>query len=64
MTYFMAVMGRRKRAVAQGWNAINKQRDEETKRKEEEFKEKHGKEVSFDEHEERVKKLKEIGLIK
>ena len=25
----MAIMGRKKRAVAAGWNAVNKQRDEE-----------------------------------
>ena len=28
----MAVRGRRKKAVAQGWNAVNKQRDEDSKK--------------------------------
>jgi len=55
----MAVMGRRKKAVAQRWNAINKQREEENQpqqTKEET--------ISKEEHEERLNKLKELGLIK
>lgn len=54
-------MGRKKRAVAQGWNAINKQRDEEAKKTQQESK---STEVSKEEHEARIKKLKELGLIK
>jgi len=57
----MAIMGRKKKAVAAGWNAINKQRNDKSKsltEKEEK------KEVSPEEHEERLKKLREIGLIK
>lgn len=34
-------MGRKKRAIGQAWNAINKQRDEESKKQQAEFKEKH-----------------------
>lgn len=56
----MAVMGRRKKAVAQRWNAINKQR-EETNQSQEIKKEKS---ISEEEHEERIKKLREIGLIR
>ncbi len=57
----MAVLGRRKRAIAQGWNAINKQREEVVEKL------KNGKEekkISQKEHEERLKKLREIGLLK
>lgn len=54
-------MGRRKRAVALSWNVINKQRDEENKKlKEVERKE----EVKKEDHEERLKLLKDIGLVK
>lgn len=56
----MAVMGRRKKAVAQRWNAINKQRDEANKSQEN----KEEQAVSKEDHEERVKKLRELGLIK
>ena len=58
----MAVMGRKKRAVAQGWNAINKQRDQESKKitKQSEKKD----EVTKEEHESRIKMLKELGLVK
>lgn len=51
-------MSRKKKAVAQGWNAINKQREKEGQS--EEVK----KEVTEEEHEERIKKLRELGLIK
>lgn len=56
----MAVMGRKKKAVAQGWNAINKQRDKENKPKESNKE----KSISKEEHEERIKLLKQLGLIK
>ena len=58
----MAVMGRKKRAVAQGWNAINKQRDEEAKKSKEETEKKE--EVTEEDHKERLKLLKELGLVK
>ena len=52
-------MGRKKKAVAQGWNAINKQRAD--KHKPNEPKEE---KVTPEEHEARLKLLKELGLIK
>lgn len=55
----MAVMSRKKKAVAQGWNAINKQREEVNKPKEFEREP-----ISKEEHEERIKLLKKLGLIK
>jgi len=55
----MAIMGRKKRATAQGWGAIDEQRKEANKNKELEKKE-----VTEEEHEERIKKLREIGLLK
>jgi len=55
----MAVMGRKKKAVAQSWNAINKQREKANKSEEQEKKE-----ISPEEHEKRVEVLKRIGLIK
>ncbi len=58
----MAVMGRQKKAVAQRWNAINKQRDEEGKKSREETEKKE--EVTEEDHKERLKLLKEIGLVK
>ena len=54
----MAVMSRKKKAIAQGWNAINKQRDKTDQQIETK------KEVTKEEHEERIKKLRELGLIK
>lgn len=57
----MAVMGRRKKAVAQGWNAINKQRDEKTKKLRETDKKE---EVTEEDHKERLKLLKDLGLVK
>ncbi len=51
-------MSRRKKAVAQGWNAINEQRDKANSQSE--IKQ----EISNEEHEERLKKLKELGFIK
>ncbi len=60
----MAIMSRGKKAVAQGWNAVNKQRDEQTKKGSEEFKENSKKEITEEEHEKRLEKLKEIGLLK
>ena len=56
----MAVMGRRKKAVAQRWNAINKQREEVNQPKDA----KEEKDISKEEHEERIRKLRELGLIK
>lgn len=58
----MAVMGRRKKAVAQGWNAINKQRDEEAKKSKEEIEREE--KVTEEDHKERLKLLKELGLVK
>lgn len=58
----MAVMGRKKRAVAQGWNAINKQRDQESNKIAEQSEKKE--EVTKEEHEARIKMLKELGLVK
>jgi len=52
-------MSRGKKAVAQGWNATNKQRD-----KEREIKNQEKKEIDKEEHEKRIKALKKIGLIK
>jgi hypothetical protein len=57
----MAVMSRKKRAVAQGWNAINKQRDEASKTPE---KEETTQKVSEEEHQKRLKILKDLGLVK
>jgi hypothetical protein len=57
----MAVMSRKKRAVAQGWEATNKQRDEEARKSQTEEKKK---ELTPEEHEARIKLLKELGLIK
>jgi len=57
----MAIMGRKKRAVAQGWNATNQQRDEETKKSQTETKKE---ELTPEEHEARIKMLKELGLVK
>lgn len=58
----MATMGRKKKAIAAGWNAINKQRDDESKKAREESEKKE--EVSSEEHEARIKMLKELGLVK
>ena len=55
-------MGRKKRAVAQGWNAINKQRDQESNKIVEQSAKKE--EVTKEEHEARIKMLKELGLVK
>ena len=54
----MAIMGRKKKALGQKWNVINKARKEEFKGKEKE------KKISKEEHQERVKRLKEAGIIK
>ena len=56
----MAVMSRRKKAVANTWDAKNKQRTEFHKSHE---KKEDGK-VSKEDHEERLKLLKELGLVK
>lgn len=57
-------MGRKKRAVAQRWNAINQQRDESNTEQQEEFEKKNKSEVTPEEHEKRLKALKDLGLIK
>lgn len=59
--YNMAVMSRRKQAVAQGWEAINRQRDEQNKQNEKEPKKK---EITEEEHKARLEKLRALGLIK
>ena len=56
----MAVMGRKKKAVAAGWNAINKQRDEESKKLQEKAK----KEDTPEERAEKERILREAGLLK
>ena len=58
----MAIMGRKKKAVARGWEVINKQRAEESRRVQEATKK--DEKITAKEHETRVKILKEIGLIK
>ena len=58
----MAVMGRRKKAVAQGWNAVNKQRDEDSKKSKEKIEKEER--VTEEDHKERLKLLKELGLVK
>ena len=60
----MAVMGRTKRAVAQGWNAKNKKRDQESKKTIEQPENKDKEKVTKEEHEARIKMLKELGLVK
>jgi hypothetical protein len=57
----MAIMGRKKKAVARGWEAINKQRDEESKKLKTESEKKE--EVTPEEHEKRLKLLKDLGLV-
>ena len=53
-------MSRRKKANARGWDAINKQREEESKPKEIKKKE----EINEEEHQKKMNMLKEIGLLK
>lgn len=55
----MAVMSRRKRAVAQNWGAIDKQREETNK-----MKDMPSQEISEEEHEKRMKMLRALGLLK
>jgi hypothetical protein len=55
----MAIMSRKKRAIAQGWDAVNKQREEEAKAKEKKSK----KEVSEEEHKKKLEMLKRLGLV-
>ena len=45
-------------------NAINKQREEQTKKEQQEFREEHKKEVDEEEHIKRVTLLKQIGILK
>lgn len=56
----MAVMSRKKRAIAQNWDAIDKKREEANKPINDEV----DKKISLEEHDKRVKYLKELGLIK
>ena len=58
----MAVMGRKKKAIGQAWNAVNKQRDEESRKLKESTKK--DEKVSEEEHQERIKLLKSLGLVK
>lgn len=57
----MAIMGRKKKAVAAGWDAINKQREVENKLAKGEDKKES---ISKEEHEARLKLLKDLGLVK
>ena len=59
----MAIMSRRKKAVARGWGATDAEREKKFKEEKERMKEKE-KKVTKEEHEKRVKKLKEIGILK
>lgn len=54
-------MGRKKKAVAAGWDAINKQREVENKLAKGEDKKES---ISKEEHEARLKLLKDLGLVK
>jgi len=57
---FMAVMSRRKRSIAQSWKATDEQRNKENS----EIQEKANKSISEEEHQARIKQLRELGLIK
>jgi len=58
----MAVMSSRKKGIAHGWEAINKKRDEEAKKLREQSEQKE--EVGKEDHEARIKMLKDLGLVK
>jgi hypothetical protein len=60
----MAIMGRKKKAVARGWDAINKQRDEEDRKNKEESNQKDKDKVTPEEHAKRINLLREMGLVK
>lgn len=53
-------MSRKKKAIAQNWDAIDKQREEANKPKEESKKE----EITPEEHKKRLNILKNIGILK
>ena len=55
----MAIMGRRQKAVAQGWGAVGNEREKKNKSKEMETEE-----VSDEDHKARIETLKKLGLIK
>ncbi len=55
----MAVMSRKKRAVAQGWKATDEQRNKENSPSEIEEKK-----IGEEEHNKRVELLKNLGLLK
>ena len=54
-------MGRKKKAIAANWNAINKQRDEESKKTQGKDKKE---EITPEEHQKRIQLLKDLGLVK
>jgi hypothetical protein len=56
----MGVLSRKKQAIARGWDAAKKQREDETKPQELTK----SKEVSEEEHQKKMKLLEDIGLIK
>ena len=58
----MAVIGRKKKAVATRWNAINKKRNDADKKNKEETDKKE--QITKEEHEERIKMLKELEVIR
>lgn len=55
-------MSSRKKGIVHRWDAINRQRDEEAKKLKEQTDKKE--EVSKEEHETRIKMLKDLGLVK
>jgi len=57
----MAIMGRKKKAIAANWNAINKQRDDESKKAQGKDKKE---EITPEEHQKRIQLLKDLGLVK
>ncbi len=58
----MVIAGRRRKAIAQGWNAVNKQRREEAEKLKAQTENKE--EISKEEHEARIRALKDLGLVK
>jgi hypothetical protein len=60
----MVIMGRAKKAVGQNWKAVNEQRDKERAKQKEESGQEKSKEITPEEHEERLRKLKKLGLLK
>ena len=56
----MAIMSRKKKAIAQRWGATNQQRETERLKKEKDMEQR----VTPEEHERRIKMLKDLGIIK